>query len=171
MNWMYQDPSKVDPEEYLLGRSVGKNFFKETSPVNYMRSIKDEPKSSHSQAELSRKMMEDPLTALKQKENEQKKLLFQKLQLKQAGSLVPIVASSSEEKRIESKSIEQLVVEQLKKIPFKIDLENLLDDLKRKKKMKKQKKERASRKETKRRREDSRQKKRSRYSSDDSDSS
>lgn len=85
--------------------------------------------------------------------------------------LVPIVASSSEEKRTESKSIEQLVVEQLKKIPFKIDLENLLDDLKRKKKMKKQKKERASRKETKRRREDSRQKKRSRYSSDDSDSS
>lgn len=52
-----------------------------------MRSIKDEPKSSHSQAELSRKMMEDPLTALKQKENEQKKLLFQKLQLKQAGSV------------------------------------------------------------------------------------
>lgn len=52
-----------------------------------MRSIKDEPKSSHSQAELSRKMMEDPLTALKQKESEQKKLLFQKLQLKQAGSV------------------------------------------------------------------------------------
>lgn len=52
-----------------------------------MRSIKDEPKSSHSRAELSRKMLEDPLTALKQKEDEQKRLLFQKLQLKQAGGV------------------------------------------------------------------------------------
>lgn len=85
--------------------------------------------------------------------------------------LVPVIASSSERKSPESKSIEQLVVEQLKKIPFEIDLEKLLDDLKKKKKMKKHKKEKASRKETKKRREDPRRKKCSRYSSDDSDSS
>ncbi len=47
-----------------------------------MRSIKDEPPSSYGQAEISRKIKEDPLTALKEKEMENKRLLFQKLQLK-----------------------------------------------------------------------------------------
>lgn len=84
---------------------------------------------------------------------------------------VPVIASSSERMSPESKSIEQLVIEQLKKIPFEVDLQKLLDDLKQKKKMKKHKKEKASKKETKKRREDTRRKKRSRYSSDDSDSS
>ncbi len=34
MDWMYKDPTSVDPEEYLLGRAIDKNHFKETSPVN-----------------------------------------------------------------------------------------------------------------------------------------
>lgn len=52
-----------------------------------MRSIKDEPASSHSQADKSRKIHEDPLTHIKQKEYEQRKLLFKKTQIKQSDAV------------------------------------------------------------------------------------
>lgn len=52
-----------------------------------MRSIKDEPTSSHSQVDKSRKIHEDPLTHIKQKEYEQRKLLFKKTQIKQSDTV------------------------------------------------------------------------------------
>lgn len=54
-----------------------------------MRSIKDEP-ASHSQSDLSRKMHEDPLTLIKQKEYEQRKLLYKKSQIKNSDSVSTI---------------------------------------------------------------------------------
>lgn len=47
-----------------------------------MRSIKNESASLNNHIDLSRKILEDPLTAIKEKEIEERKLLFQKLQLK-----------------------------------------------------------------------------------------
>lgn len=35
MDWMYnKNPDKVDPDEYLLGRAIDKNYFKKPSPEN-----------------------------------------------------------------------------------------------------------------------------------------
>lgn len=47
-----------------------------------MRSIKNEPESSRNQVDMSRKMLEDPLTVIRQKEIERRKFLYQKSQLK-----------------------------------------------------------------------------------------
>lgn len=47
-----------------------------------MRSVRSDSTASHSQTDHNRKTLEDPLTALKQKEIEKKKLLLQRTHLK-----------------------------------------------------------------------------------------
>lgn len=47
-----------------------------------MKSVRSEAASSHSQADHTRKTLEDPLTVIKQKEIEKKRLLLQRTHLK-----------------------------------------------------------------------------------------
>lgn len=53
-----------------------------------MRSIKNEPVSSHSKVELSRRVKEDPLTMIKEKEFEKKKILWKKSQMKNSDAVI-----------------------------------------------------------------------------------
>merc|ERR1712098_286177 len=80
--WMYNPCSDVNSEEYLLGKKIGKNFDGQGT----MGKINDveydvAPPSIFSsnaghQVDLQRKLLEDPLVAIKKKEMEDRKRLM-----------------------------------------------------------------------------------------------
>uniref|UniRef100_A0A170VPF8 Pre-mrna-splicing factor cwc25-like protein n=1 Tax=Triatoma infestans TaxID=30076 RepID=A0A170VPF8_TRIIF len=88
MEWMYKNSSEtVDREEYLLGRSIDKNIESQLSG-SFNEVDKDiTPASiftnsaSNLQVDVARKLKEDPLEQIRQKELETRKQLL-KIQLK-----------------------------------------------------------------------------------------
>uniref|UniRef100_A0A182VTK8 Cir_N domain-containing protein n=1 Tax=Anopheles minimus TaxID=112268 RepID=A0A182VTK8_9DIPT len=124
LEWMYRGPSQlVNREEYLLGRTIDKTFeeldaqekasnstFGVAQPKNHVehecipfsiRQHKDV--TSNDQVDLARKLMEDPLMLIKQKEMESRqKILQNPVKLKELHRLLKGDQSlkSSDEKKV-----------------------------------------------------------------------
>uniref|UniRef100_A0A182KGD2 Cir_N domain-containing protein n=1 Tax=Anopheles christyi TaxID=43041 RepID=A0A182KGD2_9DIPT len=98
LEWMYQGPSQlVNREEYLLGRTIDKTFeeldaqekasnstFGVAQPKNHVEhecipfSIRQHKEGlSNDQVDLARKLMEDPLMLIKQREMESRQKILQ----------------------------------------------------------------------------------------------
>jgi len=81
-DWMYNQGQKVDQEDYLLGKKIGKDFENEGTmgQINAVEYDCAPPsifasKAGH-QVDLQRKLMEDPLVAIKKRELEDRKRLL-----------------------------------------------------------------------------------------------
>ncbi|XP_053666385.1 pre-mRNA-splicing factor CWC25 homolog [Anopheles marshallii] len=127
LEWMYRGPSQlVNREEYLLGRTIDKTFeeldaqekasnstFGVAQPKNHVEhecipfSIRQHKDVlSNDQVDLARKLMEDPLMMIKQKEMESRqKILQNPVKLKELHRLLKGDQSlkNSEEKKVKKK--------------------------------------------------------------------
>uniref|UniRef100_A0A182LZZ6 CBF1-interacting co-repressor CIR N-terminal domain-containing protein n=1 Tax=Anopheles culicifacies TaxID=139723 RepID=A0A182LZZ6_9DIPT len=127
LEWMYRGPSQlVNREEYLLGRTIDKTFedldaqekasnstFGVAQPKNHVEhecipfSIRQHKDVlSNDQVDLARKLMEDPLMLIKQKEMESRqKILQNPVKLKELHRLLKGDQSlkSSEEKKVKKR--------------------------------------------------------------------
>merc|ERR1712059_13230 len=80
--WMYNPNGEVNNEEYLLGKKIGKKFDAQGTmgQINAVEYDVAPPSIFASQAahqvDLQRKLMEDPLVAIKKREMEDRKRLM-----------------------------------------------------------------------------------------------
>ncbi|XP_058795644.1 pre-mRNA-splicing factor CWC25 homolog isoform X2 [Phymastichus coffea] len=161
LDWMYKEHNTVDREQYLLGRSVDKQFedmaqAEKAAEQNKIgkNHVEHEciPPSIRNfqgdeQVDLARKLQEDPLYAIKKKETESRaQLLKNPVKLKQLRQLLEQEKREAKESKMSKKrkssdqDLDHLLAAKFKKLKHKISEEDLIKSIKKHKKQKKQKK-------------------------------
>ncbi|CAG9854209.1 unnamed protein product [Phyllotreta striolata] len=157
LDWMYKGAhSQVDREEYLLGKSVDKTFEQLTNeekekklglvpPKNHVEhecippSIRDYNKIVHEeQVDLSAKLQEDPLVAIKRQEEEARRQFLQNpIQLKKLQEAMKSQENKKKSKKQKKKKhdsedeLDRQLAEKLKKLKGKSASKNLLKNNKK----------------------------------------
>ncbi|XP_073988387.1 pre-mRNA-splicing factor CWC25 homolog [Rhodnius prolixus] len=142
MEWMYKDSSDtVDREEYLLGRAIDKNIESQLSG-SFNEVDKDiTPASiftnscSNIQVDVIRKLKEDPLEQIRQKELETRKQLLKnpvklkKIQnmLKAKEEMVLKKKAKKQKKKSQDRSIDELLTSKYLKLKEKLGGKNLVE--------------------------------------------
>ncbi|KAF6214509.1 hypothetical protein GE061_009252 [Apolygus lucorum] len=139
LDWMYKSSNTVDPEEYLLGRSIDKNYEKQSSSHNEVD--KDilptsifAGSNSNVQVDVFRKKKEDPLEQIKQKEVEMRKqLLKNPVKLKKLQSMLKAKVEKEshkekkKKKKRKSQDIDDLLAEKYMKLIDKYGAKHLVE--------------------------------------------
>jgi len=108
--WMYNSGKQVDQEDYLLGKQIGKDFDNEGTmgQINAVEYDCAPPsifasRAGH-QVDLQRKLVEDPLVAIKKRELEdRKKLLDNPLKMKALREHIDSLKKAKKEKKKKKK--------------------------------------------------------------------
>uniref|UniRef100_A0A224XQP0 Putative pre-mrna-splicing factor cwc25 n=1 Tax=Panstrongylus lignarius TaxID=156445 RepID=A0A224XQP0_9HEMI len=142
MEWMYKNSSEsVDREEYLLGRAIDKNIEsqlsgsfnevdKDITPVSIFTNS-----GSNLQVDVARKLKEDPLEQIRQKELETRKQLLKnpvkmkKLQnmLKAKQEMIIKKKAKKKKKKSHDKAIDELLTSKYLQLRQKLGGKNLLE--------------------------------------------
>uniref|UniRef100_A0A0A9WET5 Pre-mRNA-splicing factor CWC25 n=1 Tax=Lygus hesperus TaxID=30085 RepID=A0A0A9WET5_LYGHE len=139
LDWMYKSSNAVDPEEYLLGRSIDKNYENRSSSHNEVD--KDilptsifAVSNSNVQVDIFRKKKEDPLEQIKQKEIEMRQqLLKNPVKLKKLQNQFKAAEKQShkdkkkKKKKNKDKDIDDLLAEKYMKLINKYGAKNLVE--------------------------------------------
>ncbi|XP_077296292.1 CWC25 spliceosome associated protein homolog isoform X2 [Arctopsyche grandis] len=177
MDWMYKEPNQgLDREQYLLGKAIDKTFEKiatteqsqlNAPPKNHVehecipfsiRNLKNKNSTFEGQVDIARKLLEDPLVAIRKREVESRTQLLQNpVKLKEISMLLKAEQQKHKKKKEKKKSkknkknkadLEEKIVEKLKKLGGSdgsininklLSSSELLDDLKRQTKKKRKK--------------------------------
>ncbi|BES89108.1 Pre-mRNA splicing factor [Nesidiocoris tenuis] len=133
MDWMYKNSDAVDPEEYLLGKAIDKNFERrEIGEKDVLPSSIFANSGSNLQVDVFRKVKEDPLEQIKQKEIEMRKqLLKNPVKLKKLQNLLKAkekenARKEKKKKKKGSKDIDALLAAKYSKLVRKYGSKQLM---------------------------------------------
>merc|ERR1712179_425461 len=113
MDWMYKgNKSEVNKEEYLLGKSIDKNYeHGEEGTLGQINAVEYDctpasifsSKAEH-QVDIQNKLKEDPLASIRKKElDERKHILDNPIKMKEINAYIKKMKSSKKKKKKEKK--------------------------------------------------------------------